>query len=114
MSSNRRSPRKIALAPGSPSPVRPRKPPNLAIQRTARPRQGRARGGVGVRRIVQHNARQSCGANATVQGATGRVRAAYVSHGTRHAAVEYVATVRSSRSTVCNWSCSTRPPNLST
>ena len=35
-----------------------------------------------------------------------------VSHGTRHAAVAHVATVRSCRSTVCNWSCSTRTPCL--
>jgi hypothetical protein len=56
MSSRRRSPREIVLAPGMPSCLRPRCPPSLPMSLAASSRVGGESGGMEVLLTTQHNA----------------------------------------------------------
>src|SRR5437016_2891549 len=114
MSSNRCSPRQITVAPGSPSLLRPRKPPSvIAIKRTnSRSFGGWTGGSCRVAYIIR--ACHCASSKYTVQGKSGTSRPNLVKCAIRQATTRSIARQASMRSALPNCRSSIWQPLLST
>ncbi len=102
MSHSRRQPRQSVLGPGSPSPLRPRKPPSLAIMRTAARIVGGCAGSGPRGWAAACSTRHSTSFRIVVQDASGFSRARSVMYKSRQATMENRGIARCIRFAVSN------------
>jgi len=111
-STTRCMPSQMVLTPGSPSPLRARKPLSLATSRTTSFSRGDLSGGAFLLRMKA--AFHSSGSNSSPASRSGQVRPSRMRRAMRHATTMNTASARSMRSIVLSCSASTRQPFFST